>query len=589
MMKAALDRIVGVVGSFRAHGVLLLVAGLGIASSVAVIPRGSELGLLNLALGRSGKALADLERQYAGGDRSPATLAAVAAARFRTGDLPGATDLLETLLVTRPQDVSLLQTLAEYYRRMGRHEAELAMMEKVQSIRPSKASLQVLARLYGEFHRTAEQRLALQELVARGQAEPSNFLELASVEGATGHPADGAEMIGRLEVFWPRAMDTSIVALEMSLRLNAGQAEWAFQRAKSWFDKARRPDREILSLASVLSVHGQAQLAARLLGPVAERTGDQTIILARAQAEFDAGQGEQVLRRIELFADAHHGLLEPDLAWYRLRLAAALSEHVRTADAAEALAPLPIPNDHLAIVAVAARRTGRPALAAVVRDQLARTRVGLERILVAEVYLAMGERREATEWANLAAPDARDNAEVATRLARVELRLMRKSQALAALRSGLPFSFADARRIERRPGVVVAPGLLVPIARLYVEMDLAMEGLAVLQQLRQERASREADWAWALTAVAARREAMVSAWLRSAAAQAADPECLRELVSLSAQKGEGGVALGAAARLASTRGTEPDRLLLAELQASSSAPWVRLEAARLEQATVVSR
>ena len=51
--------------------------------SLALVPRGAELGLLNLEVGRTAEALEVLESRYASGDRSLSTVGALAEARAR--------------------------------------------------------------------------------------------------------------------------------------------------------------------------------------------------------------------------------------------------------------------------------------------------------------------------------------------------------------------------------------------------------------------------------------------------------------------------------------------------------------------------
>ena len=64
-------------------------------------------------------------------------------------------------------------------------------------------------------------------------------------------------------------------------------------------------------------------------------------------------------------------------------------------------------------------------------------------------------------------------------------------------------------------------------------------------------------------------------WVQESDARKMPPEFLRELVFMSARDGNYRLALTAAVRLVRNRGTDGDRVLLAELQAVSGAPWVR--------------
>jgi tetratricopeptide (TPR) repeat protein len=561
----------GVFAALQAHGALILLASVGLILSVIVIPRGLERGLLDLELGRTEEAIAVLETRYRGGDQSPATTGALARARAHAG----AVSVLEHLLAQRPRDPALLQTLAGHYRRLQRPEAALAVLERLQAVRPSQASLQDLAAVYAELDRPRDRLRILRELIARPGAETAHFLELAKLEGVLGDPVAGAETIGRLGAMRPRAIDTSVVALEMNLHLAADRVDQAFRRGKSWLAHVRDPARDALALASVLSVRGHPEHAAQLLVPLADKSSDEALVRAASQAEIDSGQGLQALRRIEAFAERKSSPIGADLAILRLRLAASLRQHRRTSDAAQALGVGAVPAELLAITAAAAFHAGRPEISEAVGRRLAEEQHRLAPILVAETHLALGARDRALQWANLSAEHSRVDPETAVRLARIELRLFRKAQAVAALQSALRLIRSDGFETRSTNGTPVAASLLGEIARLSIDLDQAAEARSVLGALRHEQPSVEAERAWALAAMASGRRTDVIRWVQESDARRVPPEFLKELAFMSARDGNYGLALTAAARLLRNRGTDGDRLLLAELQAVSGAPWVR--------------
>ena len=81
----------------RAQAPVFALALTAIAFSGLMVPRGRELALLALDAGDAAWARHSLEAKFAGGDRSPSTIAALAKARARTHDLAGAVALLENL------------------------------------------------------------------------------------------------------------------------------------------------------------------------------------------------------------------------------------------------------------------------------------------------------------------------------------------------------------------------------------------------------------------------------------------------------------------------------------------------------------
>jgi len=563
--------------TLRGQQALLLTIAAAIALSLFFVPRGAELGRLNLELGFTHKALTILEEKYAAGDSSAATIGALAQARAQVGNVSGAALLLEQLLNDHPRDPELLQALAGYYRQLGRLESSLRMVERLGTIQPSPASLQELARLYGELNRPIEQRRVLRQLVSRPRPDAAHFVELAKLEKATGNPAAGIEMIRRLETLRPGAVDASVVALDMSLRVAAGQVGSAFEHAGRWLAKSRNPARDVLPVASAFSVSGHPKLALKLLAPLADKSREPSLVMATGQAEVDAGQREAALRRLEAFSAGTTGKAHPDVAQLRLRLAISMGLHGRASDAAAAMGISSIPEGVLAATSAAALRAGRSDVVDSIRARLRDERNTLPPIIMAETSSALRDRQAATEWAGLAARDAKGNPETAIKLAGLELSLLHRNLALAALRSGLPFTFQDGQRPAFAGNADIPENLLDPIARLYADLGLPNEGQAVLDILKDKQPSLQADQAWAIAAASARRQDAVIDWLKTNDDRRIGPDFLKDLVFAAIKGGSQGLALAAAARLVEDRGTDSDRMLLAEVKVLFGAPLVRLK------------
>src|SRR4051812_39861290 len=91
---------------------LLVLIASAIGLTVALVPHGRELALLRMQAGDAQGAVTALEALVAAGDRSPATLAALARALSRAGNVAAAAQLLERLVAERPGDRATLEALA---------------------------------------------------------------------------------------------------------------------------------------------------------------------------------------------------------------------------------------------------------------------------------------------------------------------------------------------------------------------------------------------------------------------------------------------------------------------------------------------
>ncbi|MCB4825445.1 tetratricopeptide repeat protein [Roseicella aerolata] len=155
---------------------VLALGAVAVALSLALVPRGWELAQLSMEAGDPWRAVAILEAKVTAGDRSPATIAALARARAGIGDAAGAAQLLEALVAERPRDAAALGALAEVQRNAGRTGGLIRTLERLQEMAPTVPRQRELARLYAAAGRSADQLALLRDLVAHATAEPNDYL-----------------------------------------------------------------------------------------------------------------------------------------------------------------------------------------------------------------------------------------------------------------------------------------------------------------------------------------------------------------------------------------------------------------------------
>jgi tetratricopeptide (TPR) repeat protein len=559
----------------RAQALFVVIAMLAVALSIAFIPRGRELALLELESGKASEALEVLEERYAAGERSLATIAVLAGARASMGDTLRAAQLLEEALPEHPDNLPLLRTLGGYYRQLGQQKEVLEVLQRLQSLSPSQAQLDELANLYRELGLKDRQREVLREIVSTQTSKPWHLIELAKLEAAAGNPREGTRLLQRMAASHPRAVDPSIVALQMSLEIASGQIESALERGRVWVAQRPEPTKDVGHLANALSANGFSDKALELLQPYIMQDAPASLVMALARAEADIGRPAAGLLRLENFIRSKQDSVPEELAWLRLSLASIVPDTKRLIAAAESTDIQTVPEDLLARVAQTAASLGHRGLIAAVRRRLTHPGKAVASVVAAEICLALGDRDQALSLSDLAVAEIINDPLASTRLAVVELRLMRRDRALAALRAGLPFDFtSEGPRLKKEASTLPA-SILQEIARTYIRLGAASEGSVVFGVLRHVQPSLESETAWALATSATSRSHLVSVWLRDRAVEPLAPDFLKQLVFLAVSKNDPNLAALAASRLVSTRGNNNDRMLLAEIRSAFGIPWSR--------------
>ena len=522
-----------------------------VALSLALVPRGRELALLRMETGDTQRAVALLEERFVGGDRSPATIAALARARASIGDVAGAVQLLETLIARRPRDVVVLNTLEQLQRASGRTEGLIRTLEMLQVVAPRTDRLRDLARLYAKINQRPEQLEALRKLTQEVGSEPDDFVTLARLEAGMGRPLAGVTVLRDMEARHLEAVDASVIALELGMLLVGKEAEQALARGRLWLAGRSDLAQTAPILAGEISVRGRPDLAVALLERYAGTGADPRLIAALAQAESDAGDPAAGLSRLEQLDPIRGARGGEPLALLRLRLSLAVGNPDRAMAAAERVGWPDVPDDLLqqlsALVLAAGRTDALQRLAAAGEDYLTSAPV-----LAARIRLALGDADSARRWSDRAAPTVVGQPGLAVQLAEVEVQLGRSDRVAALL--------LDAVQEPDLP-----PAALPAVAGLFIRAGRADKGVTALNRLRHSRPSLAADSAWALAAIAAGRAKEVTAWLSARGREELPADLLQDLIYVAVDAGARGLALQVAERLASTRGSADDGLLLARL------------------------
>lgn len=532
---------------------VLAMGAAAMALSVVLIPSGREMALLRIEAGESYIAASILQARVAAGDRSPATMAALARALTALGDAAGAARLLEGYVAERPRDPAALEALAGFQRSAGRTEGLVRTLLSLQEVAPAAERLREIVRLHAGAGREPEQRDALRVLVERFAAEPADYLALARLESARGRHLAGAAVLEALAARHPQAVeDASVVALELGMLLAGSEAEGAVARGRRWLEGRGDPGRTAPVLAGALSVGGRPDLAVALLEPHAGAGADPRLVAALAQAESDAGNPGAALQRLERLDAPPEARGGAEAALLRLRLALAVGDTDRAVAAAERAGWPAAQGELLRRLSAIALSAGRTDAIRRVLGSAGEGHLASDPVLAARLHLAIGDTEAARRWSERAAGTIVGRPEEDVLLADVEVRLGRMDRALELL-----------RRAVSEPGL--PPTVPRQIASIFVRAGRPAEGALALDELRRRQPSAAAESAWALAAAAAGQTKEVASWLSARGEDELPPDVLQDLVYLAADAKAPGLAATAAERLVAVRGSPADALLLARL------------------------
>ena len=541
---------------------LVMVTGLGIlmlGTSFLVIPRGRELALLRFQTGDRQAGLAMLEERLAMGDRSPATLAALAAARAETGDVNGAARLLEEATGRGLRTPALLFMLEGLERRAGRTDQLVGTLVQLQEVMPSMERQREIARRYAEAGNNAAHLRAFRDLIRSFSAEPVEYVTLARLEAASGDPHAAVAVLQALAARTPQAIDASIVGLEIGLLLSAGEADGAFNRGRQWL--AGRSDLTLSApiVAGAFSVGGRPDFAVSLLTAIAAATPEPEIVAALAQAESDTGDLEAGLRSLEQLDANANTSAGQHAALLRLQLALAVQEVNRAWAAADRIGMAALPADMLLRLSELGLDRQRPDLLRAILAAADQSVFAQDPVIATRVALALGDRVAALRWSAIAAETVADKPDRAVQLAAAELQLGRPDVVVTLLDRAVA-------------NAALTPTGLRETASLYIRANRAEQGSVALDARRRADPSDAAALAWALTATASGKGTAVLAWLTQSPPPTLPANALQDLFYLATDAHAPGLALEAAGRLVGLRGSSADAVLLIRAQLSAGNP-----------------
>ncbi|MCB1734599.1 MAG: tetratricopeptide repeat protein [Gammaproteobacteria bacterium] len=542
------------------HGAFALLMLSGLLLSVMLAPSQPELALMYLKSERLDDALSSYEALYEGGNRSVAVVIPLARVYQRLGSVQAAIEVLEDLLAQRPNNAEALDLLADAYRDDQRPYEQMRMLARLAVVKPSVGRLADLSALYNYFGDYSRQIDVLKQLHALAPDEGQYVLDLARMLAAENRHGEASTVISEwLARANPNRSDQfdhvrAGVDLQVHLYLVEGNPDAALAWA---IDAVANDPRRLADYVGLFEQRAFPTLAVALLRRFSDqveaddglfahyldlltRTGDEATAFSLLSRRQELGRLNDEL-----------GARFADLAYGRKLFGLALS-------VAGHLDLGRLPPWLLEALLESAIEARDEVFIARFEETLGAQYLSGKPLLAARLALFRGDRDAALRWLAQAAQAPLDFTQQ-TQLAQLYLNLKQPDRALAVLRRLAGNAGAD-------------PRLLAEMAPIYLSAGRIDEGLTQFAQLRKRRPDPSIEYAWAMLASAAGRDAEVAAWLETSPLKQRSLNDIYTLYYAAADRGHARLALRFA-QLVQPREKAPDGdILLAQAELAAGQP-----------------
>lgn len=536
------------------HIVLAVLVGIGVASSIAVIPRDHELALMYLKGLDLESAQVAFEQRLKSGDLSVGVVVPLARVYLEMGEFDAAVVLMERFAAANPDDAEVKVELAKLYKQASRIYDYVSILADLARIRPTEKILRELSDHYGDHGETEKQIEVLRVLVRRFNPTLDDWMDLAQIEADFGNFEASSMALRELDRRHKVARNQRTIEFYISVLARTGREAEAYELSRTWLDETMTAPTALGMVRQFVGAGKELQALA-ILDRLEPAIGEEPVLFAeRVRLELRLGRRDVAFQRLRVAYAADR--LPPDLDDDLIDLA--LERNLMPMALAVALrgSPIRLPDWQLSSL-VGMTPTER-------KSDVAKW------VLAAPQFL---ERRPV-----LAASVLKTIGDVRGALAMADRALANPTELSADQVLGLILILADLDRLEQARRQLASlldrfgweEALALDIANAMIRLGQSVDGWRRIQVVRDRQRQRlpAIDAAWALLSAAAGRADQVVEWVEGPQADQLDAAILGQLADLAIANGQPKLALAAARRLVAVRDGEDTRLQLARALAA---------------------
>jgi len=373
------------------YGVFALVITIALAISVTLLPREQELRVMYLKGQRYEQARMEFETQVAKGDLSVSSVMPLVDLYTHFGQIDEAVALLERFTGQNPRNVAALDMLARLYGDAMRPADQVRVLETLQALHPNIERLKDLITLY-RLHGPDDKLIAAMEVLIEDRAaESEEIMQVAFHHAQAGRKARALEILSMPS---GRMLSMDVEEMRASLMLDLGQTDEARATAISWL-KSNYDTGSLERMLRLFKSAGHPKDALAVLSPFEEKVGSNgDMMILKAELELADGKLDSAVAQVRELGEK--GAITSE------EFAALMNRSLRSGqdDFARRLAAEAAPNNlgHVTLTAIAetALKEGQPELMAPLLTQYGEQALASRPVLAGHLKGRLGGAESAT-------------------------------------------------------------------------------------------------------------------------------------------------------------------------------------------------
>lgn len=283
--------------------IVLALTLLAIAFSLLLMPRTSEMALMQMKDKRFDEALAMYEQQKAQGVLTADVVSKLSELYLQQSDVEKAIAVMEEYVAAHPRDLKAREKLGTYYQYAQRTDDYLRNLEEINKLTPTAENLKTLADIYNFNSEYQSQAKTLKEIVATqpDEVKPQYFLDLANIQAANKEHDEAIATLQQFKKQMPDRFSFEGALLLVSLLLDKQQEQEALLVATEWQQINPAEYDSNAKLVNMLHYKGSPETARQLINKYSEDqiAASPTLLQEQILLQIAEGREEEVYDKLK--------------------------------------------------------------------------------------------------------------------------------------------------------------------------------------------------------------------------------------------------------------------------------------------------
>ncbi|MFO0390134.1 MAG: hypothetical protein ACK502_10530 [Alphaproteobacteria bacterium] len=288
--------------STKPYLIVAILLAAAIALSLAILPRQSEIALMQMKDKRFAEALASYETQKAKGTLSVDVAMHLSELYLQESNVEKAILVMEEFIAANPTHLDARKRLGTFYQYAQRSDDYLRNLEEINRLTPTAENLKTLSDIYNFTSEYDKQVKTLQEIIStESGSTPQHFIDLANIQAANKNYAEAIETLKKFKTQYPEQFNFDATMLLVSLMLDEKQQTEALQVATEW-QAANSSDNEgVAKLINMLHYKGSVESASQLMAKYddAAIAASPDLLQEKILIEIATGREERVYGQLK--------------------------------------------------------------------------------------------------------------------------------------------------------------------------------------------------------------------------------------------------------------------------------------------------